>query len=161
MSQRVARTGGRAKNNNNLIALAWLGQLVALIVFLIFKEKSIWPYLAAAAVATALLFFVHKASLRSSRFLTLAWVFNLGILIIALLYKERSDLLYALATVGLTLLLAIVALADLHGGRKGVDEEALGDDSAALASGIPATLPPTSAAPSDWRGSSKAKRKTS
>jgi hypothetical protein len=55
-------------------------------------------------------------------------------------------------------LLVVVALADLHGGRKGVEESALGDDAAALGSNIPATTQPAVTASSDWRGAKKRRK---
>jgi|SRR5205085_12189362 len=86
---------------------------------------------------------------RNSRLIVLAWVVGLAALIIFLLYKEMADWLYVIATLGVTVLLVVVAVADLHGGRKGVEEAALGNN-------IP---PPTQAtAPSDFRGA-KARRK--
>ncbi|HKC62188.1 MAG TPA: hypothetical protein VKB86_01060 [Pyrinomonadaceae bacterium] len=93
---------------------------------------------------------------RNSRLIVLAWIVGLAALVIFLLYKEMADWLYVIATLGVTVLLVVVAVADLHGGRKGVEEAALGDDAAALGSNIP---PPTKpAAPSDFRGA-KARRK--
>lgn len=91
----------------------------------------------------------EKRRKRNRRLLTLAWVVGLAALIIFLLIKERADILYVLATLSVTALLVVVALADLGGGRKGVDEKALGDDAASIGSGIPATA---SGAPSDFRG---------
>ncbi|HJU54734.1 MAG TPA: hypothetical protein VJ715_09190, partial [Pyrinomonadaceae bacterium] len=81
----------------------------------------------------------EKRRKRNRRLITLAWVVGLGALIIFLLIKERADILYVLATLSVVTLLVVVALADLGGGRKGVDETALGDDSASIGSGIPAT----------------------
>lgn len=96
---------------------------------------------------------------RNSRLITLAWIVGLAALVIILLYKEKADWLYVLATLGVTVLLVVVAIADLHGVRKGVEEAELGDDAAALGSGIPATTKATTAtAPSDWRGA-KTRRK--
>ncbi len=97
----------------------------------------------------------EKRRKRNRRLITLAWVVGLAALIIFLLIKERADILYVLATLSVTALLVVVALADLSGGRKGVDETALGDDAASIGSGIPATA---SGAPSDFRGK-KAGRK--
>jgi hypothetical protein len=91
----------------------------------------------------------EKRRKRNRRLITLAWVVGLAALIIFLLIKERADILYVLATLSVTALLVIVALADLSGGRKGVDEAALGDDAASIGSGIPATA---SGARSDFRG---------
>jgi hypothetical protein len=100
---------------------------------------------------------------RNSRLITFGWIVGVAVLIIVLLYKERSDWLYVLATLGLTVLLVMVATADLGGGRKGVDEASLGDDSASIGDGITTTAPAaaTAAAPSDWRGpkSRKARRR--
>jgi hypothetical protein len=102
-----------------------------------------------------------KRQKRNNRLITLAWIVGVAALIIILLYKEKADWLYVLATLGLTALLLIVAFANLGGGgRPGVDEASLGDDSASIGSGIPATLAsPTAAAPSDWRGTQTRTRK--
>ena len=102
-----------------------------------------------------------KRRKRNRRLITFGWIAGMAILIIVLLYKEKADWLYVLATLGVTVLLVVVALADLGGGRKGVEEASLGDDSAALGSGIPATTPSAAAAaaaPSDFRGA-KTRRK--
>jgi peptidoglycan/LPS O-acetylase OafA/YrhL len=101
-----------------------------------------------------------KRRKRKSRLITFGLIAGISVLIIVLLYKERSDWLYVLATLSLTALLVIVALTDLHGGRQGVDEAALGDDSASIGSGITAS-PIATTAPSDWRGakSRKTRRK--
>src|SRR3954469_17082415 len=91
---------------------------------------------------------------RNSRLTVLAWIVGLAAAVIILLYKEKSDWLYVLATLGVTVLLVIVAIADLHGGRKGVEEAALGDDAAALGNSLPAaatTTATTAAVPSDFR----------
>jgi peptidoglycan/LPS O-acetylase OafA/YrhL len=96
---------------------------------------------------------------RKARLITFGWIVGIAVLIIVLLYKEKSDWLYVLATLGLTTLLIVVGVADLGGGRPGVDESELGDDSASIGSGIPATVPSsTAAAPSDWRGAKKSRR---
>jgi hypothetical protein len=89
----------------------------------------------------------------------LAWIAGVSVLIIVLLYKEKADWLYVLATLGITALLFVVAFADLGGGRPGVDEAALGDDSASIGDGIPATasFASTASAPSDWGGSKSRK----
>ena len=92
---------------------------------------------------------------RNSRLIVLAWIVGLAALVIFLLYTEKADWLYVLATLGVTVLLVVVAVADLHGGRKGVEEASLGDDAAALGNSIPAAVP---AAPTDFRGA-KARRK--
>ena len=96
---------------------------------------------------------------RNRRLITLGWIAGITALIIILLYKERADWLYVLATLGLTTLLVIVAIADLGGGRQGVDEASLGDDSASIGDGLTATdlataattASATTTAPSDWR----------
>ncbi|MBA2734895.1 MAG: hypothetical protein H0U54_18685 [Acidobacteria bacterium] len=100
-----------------------------------------------------------KRRKRNSRLITLAWIAGISVLIIVLLYKEKADWLYVLATLGITALLFVVAFADLGGGRPGVDETALGDDSASIGDGIPATasFASTAAAPSDWGGSKSRK----
>ena len=90
---------------------------------------------------------------RNNRLIMLAWIVGIAALVIFLLYKEKSDWLYVLATLGVTVLLVVVAVSDLHyGERKSADAAQLGDDAAALGSGIPAT------APSDFRGA-RARRK--
>jgi hypothetical protein len=95
-----------------------------------------------------------KRKKRNRRLITLGWIAGIATLIIILLYKERADWLYVLATLGLTALLIIVAIADLDGGRRGVNETTLGDDSASIGDGITTPVPSTAAtAPSDWRGS--------
>jgi hypothetical protein len=99
----------------------------------------------------------EKRRKRNRRLMTFAIIAGLAVLIIVLLYKERADILYVLATLSVTALLVVVALADLGGGRKGVDEAALGDDSAAIGSGLPATATSAAAAPSDW-GATKSRR---
>jgi hypothetical protein len=94
-----------------------------------------------------------KRKKRKSRLVTLAWIAGTTALIIILLYKERADWLYVMATLGLTALLVIVAVADLKGGREGVDEASLGDDSASIGDGITTTAAAGAAtAPSDWGG---------
>lgn len=95
---------------------------------------------------------------RNSRLITLGSIVGLAAVVIILLYKEKADWLYVLATLGVTVLLVVVAVADLHGGRKGVEEAALGDDAAALGSNIPATTQTTAAASSDWRGTKKRRK---
>lgn len=103
-----------------------------------------------------------KRQKRKSRLITLGWIVGVTALIIILLYKERADWLYVMATLGLTALLVIVAFADLTKGRQGVDESALGDDSASIGDGLtsPATTTATTAA-SDFRGTKtrKARRR--
>ena len=96
---------------------------------------------------------------RNNRLIVLAWIVGLAAVVIFLLYKEKSDWLYVLATLGVTVLLVIVAVSDLHyGERKSVEATELGDDAAALGSGIPATATAATAAPSDFRGA-KTRRK--
>ncbi|HYJ46419.1 MAG TPA: hypothetical protein VEV81_07370 [Pyrinomonadaceae bacterium] len=95
---------------------------------------------------------------RNSRLIVLAWIVGLAALVIILLYKEKADWLYVLATLGVTALLIVVALADLHGGRKGVQEASLGDDAAALGSNIPTPAVTAAAAPSDFRGAKTRRR---
>jgi peptidoglycan/LPS O-acetylase OafA/YrhL len=95
---------------------------------------------------------------RKSRLITLAWIVSLAVVVIILLSKEKADWLYVLATLGVTVLLIVVAFADLHGGRKGVEEADLGDDAAALGNSIPATTQPAAVASSDW-GRTKKLRK--
>ena len=105
-----------------------------------------------------------KRRKRNSRLITLGWIVGVATVIIFLLYKEKSDWLYVLATLGLTTLLLIVAFADIGGGRPGVDEAALGDDSASIGSGIPANLSSSASAAtatqSDWRGAKSRRPKS-
>jgi hypothetical protein len=101
----------------------------------------------------------EKRMKRNRRLITLAWIVGAATLIIVLLYKERADILYVLATLGVTALLVVVAVADLTEGRKGVDEAGLGDDSASIGSGIPATATAAATAPSDFRGAKKSGRR--
>ena len=100
----------------------------------------------------------QKRKKRNSRLMTLGWIIGLAIVVIILLYKEKADWLYVLATLGVTVLLIAVAFADLHGGRKGVEEAELGDDAAALGSSIPATTQPAAVASSDWGRTKKRRR---
>lgn len=93
-----------------------------------------------------------KRRRRTRRLITLAWVVALGAIVIFLLYKEKADWLYVAATLGLTGLLLIVAFSDLGADRKGVDEASLGDDAAAIGSGITGSVTAVAQAPSDYRG---------
>src|SRR3982750_4094329 len=95
---------------------------------------------------------------RNSRLIVLAWIVGLAVLVIFLLYKEKADWLYVLATLGVTVLLVAVALADLHGGRKGVEEGSLGDDAAALGGNLTAPAATAPTAPSDFRGAKTRRR---
>jgi hypothetical protein len=65
----------------------------------------------------------------------LLWIIGLTSLTISLIVFEQTAILYVLATLGVTALLVIVALADLSG-AKGVSTSELGDDAAAIGSGI-------------------------
>jgi uncharacterized protein YqgC (DUF456 family) len=82
----------------------------------------------------------------SGRLKTFLWVAGLTILIIGLMYFEQTAILYVLATIGVTVLLTVVALADLSGARRTGASE-LGDDAAAIGSGMTgSTVPATGAA---------------
>lgn len=100
-----------------------------------------------------------KRRKRKSRLTTLAWIVGLAVVVIFLLYKEMADWLYVLATLGVTVLLVVVAIADLKGKQRGVGEAELGDDAAALGSGIPANTIPAATVPSDWRTTKSQRRK--
>jgi peptidoglycan/LPS O-acetylase OafA/YrhL len=102
-----------------------------------------------------------KRQKRKARLITFGWIVGISVLIIVLLYKEKSDWLYVLATLGLTTLLIIVGVANLGGGRPGVDEAELGDDSASIGSGLTSTVSSSTAAAtaqSDWRGAKRSQR---
>jgi hypothetical protein len=60
-------------------------------------------------------------------------------LVIGLIYFEQTAILYLLATLSLTALLMIVAFSDLRGAQRVANSSDLGDDSAAIGSGITAT----------------------
>lgn len=70
------------------------------------------------------------------RLRTFLWIAGLAALVIALLYFEQTAILYLLATLGLTTLLIVVARADLSGARRIASESELGNDAAAIGSGI-------------------------
>jgi uncharacterized protein YqgC (DUF456 family) len=75
------------------------------------------------------------------------WIGGMTALTIALIYFEQSEILYVLATLGITALLIMVAMADLTGAKSTPASE-LGDDAAAIGSGITgattaAAIPPT------------------
>ncbi|HEY0006127.1 MAG TPA: hypothetical protein VGB17_15210 [Pyrinomonadaceae bacterium] len=76
---------------------------------------------------------------------TFFWIAALAIVTIALIYYEQAAILYILATLGVTAILIIVALANLK--DKVADEPLPADDSAAIGSGITATLPQTATKP--------------
>jgi hypothetical protein len=77
---------------------------------------------------------------------TFLWVAGLGGLVIGLIYFEQTAILYLLATLGLTGLLVVVAMSDLDG-RKGANASELGDDAAAIGSGITGTAATAAAIP--------------
>jgi Kef-type K+ transport system membrane component KefB len=81
------------------------------------------------------------------RLKTLLWIGGIAALTIALIYYEQSEILYVLATLGITALLIMVGLADLTGAKSTSTSE-LGDDAAAIGSGMTgattiASVPPT------------------
>ena len=64
MSQRVSRTDiRRNKRNKRLIVLAWIVGLAALVIFLLYKEKSDWLYVLATLGVTVLLVIVAVSDL--------------------------------------------------------------------------------------------------
>ncbi len=75
----------------------------------------------------------------SGRLRTFLWIAATAALIIGLLYFEQTAVLYLLATLGLTALLAVVAFSDLSGSQRGTSDSELGDDAAAIGSGITGT----------------------
>jgi hypothetical protein len=77
-----------------------------------------------------------SAAAKRSRWSTIGWIAGLLLVVIALLYYQQIAVLYVLSTLGVTALLIIVAMADLTGRKK--SDSPLGDDSAALGSGITA-----------------------
>jgi hypothetical protein len=77
---------------------------------------------------------------------TFLWVAGLGALVIVLIYFEQTAILYLLATLGLTGLLIVVAMSDLDGRRAAGDASDLGDDAAAIGSGITGTTAAAGAA---------------
>jgi Flp pilus assembly protein TadB len=92
------------------------------------------------------------------RLITFLWIAGLAVLTIALIYFEQVAILYLLATLGLTALLVVVALSDLHG-RKGADDSELGDDAAAIGSGITAATVSAGSSPASAARRSAAKRR--
>lgn len=93
------------------------------------------------------------------RLITFVWIAVLTALIITLLYFEQTAILYLMATLGITVLLVIVALADLSGAHKIATASGLGDDSAALGSGIPGTAAAAVSSPSTSARRPSVKRK--
>ena len=81
------------------------------------------------------------------RLKTFLWIAALAALVIALLYFEQTAILYLLATLGLTTLLIVVARADLSGARRLASESDLGDDAAAIGSGITGVAAPAASTP--------------
>ena len=99
----------------------------------------------------------------NSRLKTLLWIGGMAVITISLIYFEQTALLYVLATLGVTVLLVLVALADLSGAQREGGASALGDDAAAIGSGItgataPAVSSPATAA-ATARRASRAKRR--
>lgn len=64
------------------------------------------------------------------------WILVMAAVIIALMATEQIALLYVLATLGVSALLVVVALADLRGSQRRTVHLPLGDDAAAIESGI-------------------------
>jgi hypothetical protein len=77
---------------------------------------------------------------RRRKFFTVLWTAVLSIGVITLIYYEMSAVLYILATLGVTVLLVVVAVSDLHYAERNANSAIKVDDSAALGSGITATL---------------------
>lgn len=77
---------------------------------------------------------------RRRKVFTVLWTAVLAIGVITLIYYEMSAVLYILATVGVTVLLVVVAVSDLHYAERNASGAVKIDDSAALGSGITATL---------------------
>ena len=94
----------------------------------------------------------------SRRSMTILWIAGLAVLVIALLYFEQTAILYLLATLGVTALLIIVALSDLSGAKRSANASDLGDDAAALGSGLNASAAAVSLNPNPVRRAA-AKRK--
>ncbi|HEX8001034.1 MAG TPA: hypothetical protein VF528_21810 [Pyrinomonadaceae bacterium] len=90
---------------------------------------------------------VARGGARKSRrgLKTFLWVAGLGALVIVLIYFEQTAILYLLATLGLTGLLIVVAMSDLDG-RRAAGASDLGDDAAAIGSGITGTTAAAGAA---------------
>ncbi|MBD0326043.1 MAG: hypothetical protein ICV68_06420 [Pyrinomonadaceae bacterium] len=90
---------------------------------------------------------VARVGARKSRrrLKTFLWVAGLGVLVITLIYFEQTAILYLLATLGLTGLLIVVALSDLDGRKARENVSDLGDDAAAIGSGITGTTAATAA----------------
>lgn len=94
----------------------------------------------------------------SRRLRTFLWIAAPTALVIALLYFEQTAILYLLATLGLTTLLLVVARADLSGARRIASEAEVGNDAAALGSGIAGVAAP-SPSPAAPKRRAAAKRK--
>ncbi len=77
---------------------------------------------------------------RRRKTFTILWTAVLALGVIILIYYEMTAVLYILATVGVTALLVVVALSDLHYAEKHAGGAVPNDDSAAIGSGITATL---------------------
>ena len=77
---------------------------------------------------------------RRRKMFTALWTAVLAIGVIILIYYEMSAVLYILATLGVTILLVVVAVSDLHYGDRNANSAEKIDDSAAIGSGITATL---------------------
>lgn len=77
---------------------------------------------------------------RRRKMFTALWTAVLAIGVITLIYYEMSAVLYILATLGVTILLVVVAVSDLHYADRNVNSAEKIDDSAAIGSGITATL---------------------
>jgi hypothetical protein len=82
-----------------------------------------------------------RARKSSGRLRTFLWIAATAALVIGLLYFEQTAMLYLLATLGLTALLVAVALSDLSGSQRVTGEAELGNDAAAIGSGIAGVAP--------------------
>lgn len=96
-----------------------------------------------------------RAEKRSRRLKMLLWIVGLGAVTIGLIYFEQAAILYVLATLGVTALLVLVAMADLKG--KVADTSELGDDAAAIGSGMRESLASATASASGRRAGTKRK----
>lgn len=96
-----------------------------------------------------------RAEKRSRRLKMLLWTIGLSVITIGLIYFEQTAILYVLATLGMTALLVVVALADLKG--KVADTSELGDDAAAIGSGMRESLASATASTGGRRVATKRK----
>lgn len=91
------------------------------------------------------------------RLITFLWIAVPVVLTFLLLYFEQTAILYLLATLGVTVLLIVVASADLKGAQRNPGGVPLGNDAAAIGSGITGTAAVSSPATSTRRPARKRK----